>query len=333
MKTLNELERAKRDKIRQLSLDEAERYITKLNEEMANAWGSLDNSFSVDADTMMKNSALCDEAVDILNDKYKMDLLVATTRLNALVEKHEADIRDVRNHILKTSLHGLMSTYWQTSHNILILTQFLNILYEHYWITPADMEDIIDITNADEDSKAIVIKELNMDKIPVYDMYRQHFMNSLEFNIKHMASIIDEEMILLKRLIKFQFKADNDDAATDIYYDKFKEGMLEYQKLSQELIADYDELKLDGFKNAKTIEAEILADNLDMDVDLFNDLFKNGRPCYDVNNFIFIPPKVHIESMEKYHPDWNSNDPEDNDDNYEDEGMDEWYVEVTNPIP
>jgi hypothetical protein len=329
MKTYNELERAKRDKIRQLSVDEAERYINKLNKEMAEAWGNLNNSFSIDAKTMMKNSALCDEAVDILNDKYKMELLVATSRLNALVEKHESDIEDVRKLILETSLHGLMSSYWQTSHNILILTQFLNILYENYWITPAIMEDIIDMGNATEENKAAVIEEVDMAKIPVYSMYHQHFMNTLELNIKHMASIIDEEIVILKRLIKFQFKEDAADTGT--YYDDFIKGMIEYQKLSQELIADYEELKLDGFKNAKTIEAETMAEVLDKDVDFFNDLFKKSRPSYDVNNFIFIPPKVHIESMAKYHPDWKSKYPA-SDDDYDDEGVDSFYAEVTNPI-
>ena len=134
VKTLNELERAKKDKIRQLSVDEAERYINKLNKEMAEAWGNMANGFSMDIDTMIKNSNLCDEAVDILNDKYKMELLVATSRANAIVEKHAADIEDVKMLILETALNGLMSTYWQTSHNMLILTQFLNILYEYYWI-------------------------------------------------------------------------------------------------------------------------------------------------------------------------------------------------------
>ena len=338
MKTLNELERAKKDKIRGLSVTEAERYINKLNKEMADAWGSLDNSFSIDIKTMMKNSALCDEAVDILNDKYRMELMVATSRLNALVEKHQSDIDDIHKLILETSLHGLMSSYWQTSHNMLILTQFLNILYQHYWISPADLEEYIMMTDAAEDKQDAVIMALS--DIPVYDLYRQHFMNSLEFNIKHMASIVDEVMIILKRLIQFQFKeenpADNDentDAGTGTYYDEFKDGMLEYQKLSQELIADYEELKLDGFHNAKSIEAEILAENLDMEVDFFNNLFKDSRPSYDLNNMVFIPPKVHVEAMEKDHPEWKRDDPADDDAAYDDEGMDEFYATVTKPMP
>ena len=332
MKTYNELERAKRDKIRQLSVEEAERYINKLNKDMADAWGSLDNGFNIDIDTMLRNAELCDEAEDILNDKYKMDLMIATSRSNALAEKHIADMEDVRKMILKTSLTNLMSVYWQTSHNMLILTQFLNLLYQHYWISPADMEELIDMGNANEDSKTAVIYELDIDKIPVYAMYRQHFMNSLELDIKHMASIIDNEMIILKRLIQFQFKEDDNDAAsTDSDYAIFKEGMIEYQKLSYELIADYEELKKDGFKNAKTIEAEIMADSLDMDVDYFNDMFKNNRPSYDVNNFIFIPPVSHQESMAKYHPDWKGSYAAD--DNVDDMGMNKWYAEVTNQMP
>ena len=327
MKTLNELERDKRDKIRRLTLDEAERYINKLNKEMAEAWGNVANGFNIDVDTMIKNSKLCDEAEELLNHKFKMDLLIATSRLNALVEKHEADMEDVRKLILETSLNGLMSTYWQTSHNILILTQFLNLLYQHYWISPADMEELIDMSNANEDSKTDVIHELDTEKIPVYAMYRQHYMNSLELNIKHMASIIDEEIIILKKLIQFHFK----EAATykDTYYNTFREGMIEYQKLSQQLIDEYEELKLDGFKNAKTLEAEILSESLDKDVDFFNDMFKDSRPSYDINNFTFIPPKVHQEDMEKYHPEWKGNDAADND--YDDEGIDNWYAEVTNP--
>ena len=326
VKTLNELERAKKDKIRQLSVDEAERYINKLNKEMAEAWGNMANGFSMDIDTMIKNSNLCDEAVDILNDKYKMELLVATSRANAIVEKHAADIEDVKMLILETALNGLMSTYWQTSHNMLILTQFLNLLYQYYWIPPADIEECVDMGNANEDSKTEVILKLNMDKTPVYSLYQQHFMNTLELNIKHMASIIDAEIVILKQLIKFQFKEDAAD--TGSYRDTFREGMIEYQKLSQELIADYEELKLDGFKNAKTLEAELLSESLDKDVDFFNDMFKDSRPSYDVNNFIFIPPKVHIESMDKFHPDWKYDD---HTDDYDDEGIDEWYAEVTNP--
>ena len=328
MKTYNELERAKRDKIRQLSVDEAERYINKLNKEMTEAWGSLNNNFRIDAETMMRNSSLCDEAVDILNDKYKMELLVATSRLNLLVEKHQSDIEDVRDLILETSLHGLMSTYWQTSHNMLILTQFLNILYENYWITPAAMEDIIDMTDTTEDEKRNVV--LALDDIPVYAMYRKRFMNSLEFNIKHMVSTIDAEMIILKHLTKFQFKG-SDDASTDSYYHTFREEMMKYKKLSQELVDDYEELKLDGFKNAKEIESESYAKALGEDVDYINELFKDGRPSYDVNNFIFIPPEAHIESMRKKHPDWKDEEPTDNDEDYDAEGMG-WYVELTNPI-
>lgn len=328
MKSIKELERDKKDKIKELSVDEAERYINKLNKEMAEAWGSLDNSFKIDADTMMRNSNLCDEAVELLNHKYKMELMVSTSRLNALVEKHAADIEDVKDLILATSLHGLMSSYWQISHNILILTQLLNILYENYWITPADLEEYIDMTNAAEEDKIKIISEV--DDIPEYDLYHKHFMNTLEFNIKHMASIIDQEMIILKRLIHFQFKED-DTAATGTYYDKFKEGMMEYQKLSQELIADYEELKRDGFKNAKTLEAEAMAKCLDMEVDYWNEVFKESRPSYDVNNFIFIPPQLHIESMRENHPDWKEDAANDNE--YDDEeGVDEWYAEVTNPI-
>lgn len=339
MKSINELERAKKDKIRGLSVTEAERYINKLNKEMADAWGSIDNSFSIDIKTMMRNSALCDEAVEILNDKYRMELMVATSRLNALVEKHQSDIDDIHDLILETSLKGLISSYWQTSHNVLILTQFLNILYQHYWISPADLEEYIEMTNPDEDDRNTELI-LKLSDIPVYDLYRQHFMNSLEFNIKHMVSIIDVEMIILKRLIQFQFKEDDDadndensDAATGTYYDEFKDGMLEYQKLSQELIADYEELKLDGFHNAKTIEAELLAENLDMEVDFFNDLFKDSRPSYDLNNMVFIPPKVHVEAM-KDHPEWKSNGPKvDDADAYDDEGMDEFYATVTKMMP
>lgn len=327
MKTLNELERDKKNKIRQLSVDEAERYINRLNEEMAEAWGSLENSFNVDAETMMKNSKLCDEAVEILNDKYKMELLVATSRLNTLAEKHASDIEDVKNLILETTLHGLMSTYWQTSHNMLILTQFLNILYENYWITPADMESYVDMTNAAEEDKIKIISQL--DNIPEYDLYRKHFMNSLEFNIKHIVSIIDKEIVILKRLIKFQFKKKDNDTAVS-YYATFREGMIEYQELSQELIADYEELKKDGFKNAKTIEAEITAKCTGQDEDYWHEKFKEIRPSYDVNNFIFIPPAVHIESMRKDHPDWK--DDGHNDNEYDDkEGIDDWYAEVTNP--
>ena len=188
------------------------------------------------------------------------------------------------------------------------------------------LEEYIDITDANEDSKTEVILKLNMDKTPVYSLYQQHFMNTLELNIKHMASIIDAEIVILKQLIKFQFKEDAAD--TGSYRDTFREGMIEYQKLSQELIADYEELKLDGFKNAKTLEAELLSESLDKDVDFFNDMFKDSRPSYDVNNFIFIPPKVHIESMDKFHPDWKYDD---HTDDYDDEGIDEWYAEVTNP--
>ena len=341
MKSINELERAKKDKIRGLSVTEAERYINNLNKEMADAWGNIDNSFSIDIKTMMRNSALCDEAVEILSDKYRMELMVATSRLNALIEKHAADIDDIHELILKTGLHGLISSYWQTSHNMLILNQFLNILYQHYWISPADLEEYIEMTNPDEDDDKNTELILKISDIPVYDLYRQHFMNSLEFNIKHMVSIIDIEIVILKRLIHFQFKEDDDpdnndentNISTGTYYDEFKDGMLEYQKLSQDLIAEYEELKLDGFHNAKSIEAEILADNLDMEVDFFNDLFKKNRPSYDLHNMVFIPPKEHIASM-KEHPEWKSNGHKVEDAAaYDDKGMDEFYAIVTKMMP
>lgn len=328
MKTIKELERDKKDKIKQLSVDEAERYITKLNNEMAEAWGNIDNNFNMDVDTMLKNSALCDEAVEILNDKYKMELLVASTRNNALVEKHAADIEDMKNFMLEYSLDGIICSYWQTSHNILILTQFLNLLYEYYWISPADIEWYVDKTDAAEDEIAAVIDELDMEKIPVYSLYQQHFMNSVEVNIKHMVRMIDAEMVFLKAFIKLHFKEDA--APTGTYYDTYRDGMIEYQKLSRQLISDYEELKLDGFKNAKEIEAELLSKALDKDVNHFNKLFETGRPSYDVNNFIFIPPASHQEYMRKFHPDWKYDGPTSND--LDEDGMDVWYATVTNPL-
>ena len=326
MKSYNELERAKKDKIRQLSVDEAERYITKLNKEMADAWGSLDNGYEVDTDTMMKNSALCDEAVDILSDKYKMDLLVASSRSNALVDKQLEDREDAKNLLLEIKLDHVMSTYWKASHNILILTQFLNLLYEFYWTSPHDVEVYLDESNAAEDTIAPVMKEISMEKIPVYSMYNQHYMNSVELNIKHMTKVIDGQIKLLKELINFTFK--NPEVSTGTYYDTFRDGMLHYQQLSHELIAKYEEIKLDGFKNAKTIEAELLSNCLDKDVEYFNEMFKNSRPSYDTINFIFIPPKVHIESMAKYHPDWKYEKPAADDDLFNDEGMDDMYRKV-----
>ena len=330
MKTLNELERAKKDRIKQLSADEVERYINKLHKEMAEAWGTIDNGFNIDAATMIKNSALCDEAVEILNDKYLMELLVATSRSNTLVEKHLADIEDMRNFMLETGMEGIICNFWQTSHNILILTQFLNILYEHYWISPADIESYLDNTDAAEEDKAAVLEEVDMEKIPVYSLYQQHFMDSVELNIKHMVRIIDAEMIFLKQLIKNPYE--KKDKAAGTYHDTFRKDMIKYQKLTQELIADYEDLKQDGFKNAKEIEAEILSKALDKDVDFFSDMFKSSRPSYDVNNFIFIPPQNHIESMRKFHPDWKYDGPTAADDDYEDEGIDVWYATVTNPI-
>lgn len=329
-KTLNELEREKRDKIRQLSAEEVERYIDKLNKEMAEAWGNISNAFSIDINTMRKNSLLCDEAVDILNDKYKMELLVATSRLNTLAEKHSSDVEDVKHMILESSLNGLMSTYWQTSHNILILHQFLNILYDFYWTAPSIIENYINKTNVDDDTKNAIMEELEIDKIPVYEYYNQHFINVLEVNIKHMTNIIDDEMILLKRLIQFEFK--EDEIISDEYYEDFREGMLEYQKLSQQMIAEYEDLKLDGFKPAKVMESEIVAETIDKDVKLLNEIFKDSRPSYNLNDFIFIPPKIHIESMTMNHPEWEYYDDNTDDSNHEnEEEIDKYYVQVTNP--
>lgn len=327
MKTYKELERAKRDKIRQLSVDEAEKYIDSLNKEIAQSLGNIDNGFNIDTDTMLKNTELCNEAEEILNDKYKMDLMIAASRSNALANKHVSDMDDIKKLILETSLHGFISTYWQTSHNILILTQFLNLLYEYYWISPADIEKYVDITNTTEDDKDNVI--LALEDIPVYAMYRKHYMDSVEVNIKHMVKIIDAEIVILKQLSKYEFKKDA--TPTGTYRDNFKEGMIEYQKLSQELISDYEELKKDGFKNAKEIESETLSDILDKDVDYINDMFKDSRPSYDVNNFIFIPPKIHIESM-KSHPDWNDDHIDNDMDDLTGDDMDVWYAEVTNPF-
>ena len=326
MKTLNELERAKKDKIKNLSMDETERYIMKLNKEMADAWGNIDNYYNMDVATMLKNNDLCEEAVELLKDKYRMELLVAATRNNALVDKHLSDIEDMRKYRLDTLLNGVICNYWQTSHNILILTQFLNLLYEYYWISPADIECFIDNTTATAKCKISVINELDMEKTPVYSLYNQHFMSSVEITIKHMASIIDKEMIFLKQLVKLQY---DKDTAYDDGTAAYIEGMIDYQKLSRELIAEYEELKNDGFMNAKDIEAEIYSKALNKDKDSIMELFKEGRPSYDVNNFIFIPPQAHIESMKKYHPDWKY-DHQDND--YEDDGSDTWYADVTNPL-
>ena len=155
-------------------------------------------------------------------------------------------------------------------------------------------------------------------------------MNSVEVNIKHMVSIIEAEMVILKHLSKYEFKGDA--TPTGTYRDTFRESMMEYKKLSQELIADYEELKKDGFKNAKEIESEAIAGTLDKDVDyIINEVFTKGRPSYDVNNFTFIPPAAHIESMKKFHPDWKYDGPTGNDDHVED-GMNVWYATVTNPV-
>lgn len=296
MKTYNELERMKKDKIKNLSVDEIIAYVDKLNIGMAEAWGSLDNSYRMDPEVMIKNAELCDEAVDLLSDKYRMDVLVSNSRLNALVDKHQKDIADIKNLFLEIRLDKLMTVYYHTYKDLFILELFLDVLYQDYWTPPANIEEMIDKTDVAEEHIHPVALDLN--EIPPYELYNHTLMDNISCSISIVMKFLNRSVEELRDLTNFKFI--DPEVMTGTYYDTFREGMLQYQEDSKKLLERYDMLMTDGFHYCKLEEADIIAGVLDKDRDeIMDDIFTVGRPYYDLKNNVFIPPQRHIEAMDK----------------------------------
>lgn len=304
IKSLNELEREKKNKIKSLKPDEAEYYINSLNKRMVDAMGNVDNQFNMDVKTILETAALCDEAIDLLSDKYQMRLAVASSRVNALVEKHQADIRDMKNLFLEIRLDDFMKTYFITGTFIFMLEGFLAILYNHYWTSPAIIESYLDMT--DEDESCIDSISWKLNDIPVYDLYNQKLMDDITYQVKLYSSIMDNHVNRLRKLVDFDFK--DPEVKTNSYYDIFRDGMLEYKEKSYELLERYDNMMEDGFYYSKQIEAKVVSELLDKDMDKLLETFMVNRPSYDLKNNVFIPPEHHIKRMAEVSDDDSSGD-------------------------
>ena len=319
MKNVNQLEKERKEVLRNMNVKEIRKLYENLSDEMVSYFWSYKNNFLGNPEGIERIKSRFLELDSDLKDKYKTDVLYFSSMVKSLAnEFDETNTEVLKNHYSILEL-GLYSNYISFLYNFHMLNDILHHYYIDYEFRYTDSfynieeyiherfnldidkeEDLIAIIEIEEDLRNFNI-EFNDKKFNHYRMILNSFIKSLVKNLEHISKHI-------KRYLELEERIDENTIEELV---PVLQEFNHLQQLAKEKLDEYEELKLNPFKKAIEVSVNVKMEDNDYRIN-YNESLKEedkkyslplydydeelakaiaNAPKYDFNNFELILPE------------------------------------------
>ena len=270
MATIYELDKKRKNILLNMEEKEITALYDKINKKAIDSLGTVKNNFTFNLEEILKSNKELEETNNILIKKYSnIQAIGSNSRLNLLTDKYEEVLNEAEELIYYIHYKELSNTIHNLVMNISYLESVLTKFYFRYSFRYGNLEKLLL-----EELK--VPEDVVLDKLEPF-IYGNNFFydKSLENDFNSFIEEIDNNIAVAIATINDYLEVKVVPSAySEEAIIKVIEGFIQLQILATSSIKLYEELKLNPFENAITIEAEVKAN-------LHNDLLKKAKYTFE----------------------------------------------------
>lgn len=259
MKNVNQLEKERREVLRNMKEEEIIKLYENLSEELVSYYWSYKNNFSGNPEGINRLKNRLKELDSDLKDIYKTDVLFSSSMIKTLAKEFDETNTEVLRLIYKNELLEFISYLNVFEYTVYLLNMVLLRIYlkhEHKYYFDSNyklvsyVEEKFNLDYNKEEDLAI-ISDINE---KAYEINKEYHEESFERDIRPYNSFIQ----ILIEMIELIIKEINEYLERDfeVYEDTIEElvpvleGLIRIQDKAKEELKEYEELKLNPFKEA-----------------------------------------------------------------------------------